>query len=65
MNPKNNHSERIDKKLLEQAKELNWNDMNFPASWKDRPIDEFEKNNPTISVNVYEYEEEISKYSKN
>jgi len=35
MNPKNNHSERIDKKLLEQAKELNWNDMNFPASWKD------------------------------
>ena len=57
INPKNNHPERTDKKLLEQAKELNWNDMNFPASWKD--IDEFEKNNPTISVNVYEYEEDV------
>jgi len=57
MNPKNNHPERTDKKLLEQAKELNWNNMNFPASWKD--IDEFEKNNPTISVNVYEYEEDV------
>ena len=40
MNPKNNHPERINKKL-ERAKELNWNDMNFPISWED--IDEFEK----------------------
>ena len=55
MNPKNNHPERTDEKLLEQAKELNWNDMNFPASWKD--IGEFEKSNPTISVNVYECED--------
>ena len=38
--------QRIDKKLQEQAKELNWNGINFPASWKD--IDKFEKNNPTI-----------------
>ena len=26
---------RIDKKLQEQAEELNWNGINFPASWKD------------------------------
>ena len=48
---------RIDKKLQEQAEELNWNGINFPASWKD--IDKFEKNNPTISVNVYGYENGI------
>jgi len=57
MNRKNNHPERTEKKLLEQAKELNWYDMNFPASWKD--IDEFEMNNPAISVNVYEIEEDV------
>ena len=53
--------QRIDKKLQEQAKEqakeLNWNGINFPASWKD--IDKFEKNNPTISVNVYGYDNGI------
>ena len=31
---------RIDKKLEEQAEELNWNGINFPASWKD--VDKFE-----------------------
>ena len=41
---------RIDKKLQEQAKELNWKGINLPASWKD--VNKFEKNNPTISVNV-------------
>ena len=51
---------RIDKKLQEQAEELNWNGINFPASWKD--IDKFEKNNPTISVNVYGYENGIGIY---
>ena len=51
---------RIDKKLQEQAEELNWNGINFPASWKD--IDKFEKNNPTISVNVYGYDNGIGVY---
>ena len=32
--------QRIDKKLQEQAEKLNWNGINFPASWKD--IDKFE-----------------------
>ena len=43
--------QRIDNKLQEQAEKLNWNGINFQASWKD--IDKFEKNNRTISVNVY------------
>ena len=51
---------RIDKKLQEQAEELNWNGINFTASWKD--IDKFEKNNPTIFVNVYGYENGIGVY---
>jgi len=57
--------QRIDKKLQEQAEKLNWNGINFPASWKD--IDKFEKNNPTISVNVYGigvYPLRISDYMK-
>ena len=47
------NSEKVDKKLQEQAKELDWKGINFPASWKD--IDKFEKNNPIISVNVFGY----------
>jgi len=54
------HQHRIDKKLQEQADELNWNGINFPASWKY--IDKFEKNNPTISVNVLGYEYGIIVY---
>ena len=40
--------------MQEQAEELYWNGINIPANWKD--IDKFEKNNPTISVNVLGYE---------
>ena len=32
------NSHRIDKKLQEQAEELNWNGINFPASWKDNTV---------------------------
>ena len=46
--------------MQEQAEELNWKGINFPASWKD--IDKFEKNNPTISVNVLGYEYGIGVY---
>ena len=51
--------------MIEQAKELNWEGINFPAGWKD--INKFEKNNPTISVNtkcnisvnVFGYEKDV------
>ena len=46
--------------MQEQAKELNWKGINTRASWKD--IDKFEKNNPTISVNVLRYEYGIGVY---
>ena len=51
---------RIDNKLKEQPEELNWNGIIFPASWKY--IDKFEKNNPSISLNVYGYDNGIGVY---
>ena len=54
LNPKDKNSEKVDDDLIEQAKGLNWEGINFPANWKD--IDKFEKNNPTISVNVFVHE---------
>ena len=53
LKPKDKNSEKVDKILQVQAKELKWKGINFPASWKD--IDKFEKNNPIISVNVFGY----------
>jgi len=65
LNPKDKNSEKVDDDLIEQAKELNWEGINFPAGWKD--INKFEKNNPTISVNtkcnisvnVFGYEKDV------
>jgi len=48
------NSEEVDDDLIEQAKELNLEGINFRASWID--INKFEKNNPTIPVNVFGYE---------
>ena len=54
LNPVDEHAERITKQLREQSEKLNWKDLKFPMSLKD--IDKFEKNNCSISVNVYGYE---------
>ena len=35
LNPKDKNSEKVDDDLIEQAKELNWEGINFPASWKE------------------------------
>ena len=55
LNPTSCHAERIDKKLKEKAKELNWDGISFPTPLKD--IDTFERNNSTISINVAGYSE--------
>ncbi|XP_072022382.1 uncharacterized protein [Amphiura filiformis] len=49
----NKNSERITKQLEEQSKELNWDGISFPTPISD--VSMFEKNNPTISVNVGMY----------
>ena len=48
------HPERIDTKLIKATKHFNWDGIIFPIDLKQ--IDRFEKQNPTISVNVFGYE---------
>ena len=57
LNPVKKNSERITKELIEQAKSLNWNGLKFPVGLK--AINIFENNNPSISINVFGYEEEV------
>ena len=54
--PVEKHSERVTE-YLENAKKLNWDGIEFPASLKD--VDKFERLNPFISVNVFGYEKEV------
>ena len=68
LNPKDNHPERIDKKLKEKENTLNMDGIEYPVSLKD--IDKFEKQNPTISITVFSYNEKnkvfplrVSKYA--
>ena len=57
MYPAENHPEKICKQLKENSEKFNWDGINFPASFKD--IDKFEKLNPSISINVFSYEQEV------
>ena len=54
--PAEQHSER-QTKYVENSKNFNWDGINFPASFKD--IDKFEKQNPSISIKVFSYEQEV------
>ena len=49
-----NHPERIDTKLIKSTANFNCDGITFPVHLKQ--IDRFEKQNPTISVNVFDYE---------
>ena len=57
LNPVDKNPNRINKELIEQAKSLNWNGLKFPVDLKQIKI--FENNNPSISINVFGYEDEI------
>ena len=57
LNPVKKNSERITKELIEQAESLNWSGLKFPVDLKQ--IKTFEKNNPSISINVFGYEWEV------
>ena len=54
LHPAKDNSERIDTKLIKSTKNFNWDGLTFPVDLKQ--IDRFEKQNPTISVNVFGYE---------
>ena len=44
-------------KYVQNSEKFNWDGINFPVSFKD--IDTFEKQNPSISINVFSYEQEV------
>ena len=48
------HPERIEPKLIKATENFKWDGIIFPVNLKQ--IDRFEKQNPTISVNVFVYE---------
>ena len=48
------NSERIDRKLRETSKTLNWMGLKFPVNLSD--INKFENHNSSISLNVFGYE---------
>ena len=54
LNPKDNHPERLDKKLKEKENTLNMEGIEYLVSLN--VIDKFEKQNPTISITVFGYE---------
>ena len=54
LNPVTRDGERITKILRKQSEKLDWSGITFPLELKN--IDRFEKQNETISVNVYGYE---------
>ena len=55
LNPKDGSPERLDKKLKEKENTLNMEGIEYPVSLKD--IDKFEKQNPSISITVFGYDE--------
>ena len=68
LNPVDKNPNRLTKELVEQSKSFNWEGIKFPVDLKQIKI--FEKNNPSISINVFGYEDEvyplkISKEKKN
>ena len=66
LNPTKDHPERIDKKLKEKENTLNMEGIEYPVSLKD--IDKFEKQNPSIFITVFGYEDKsvyVLRNSKN
>ena len=54
LNPKENNAERVDKELKTKENTLNMEGIEYPVSLKD--INEFEKQNQTMSITVFGYE---------
>ena len=54
LNPKENNAERVDKELKTKLNTLNVEGIEYPVSLKD--INEFERQNPTMSITVLGYE---------
>ena len=57
LNPVEKNSERITKELKEQSERLDWSGLKFPVKLNHIVI--FEKFNPSISINVFGFEDRV------
>ena len=57
LNPREDHAERIDKDLKKKEDSLNMTGIAYPVQLN--AIDKFERQNPTISINVFGYGESV------
>ena len=57
LNPREDHAERIDKDLNKKEDSLNMTGIVYPVQLN--VLDKFERQNPTISINVFGYEESV------
>ena len=57
LNPVDVHPERITKELKEQSERLDWSGLKFPVKLDHIVI--FEKFNPSISINVFGFEDRV------
>ena len=58
LNPKGGHPERLDKKLMDKENTLNMEGIHYPVSVREG-INKFEKQNPTISITVFGYDQNV------
>ena len=58
LNPVDQHCERVDRKLVEKSKDLNWESLKFtPVNLNE--INTFENHNSSIVVNVFGCEDHV------
>ena len=57
LNPVDVHPERITKELKDQSERLDWSGLKFPVKLDHIVI--FEKFNPSISINVFGFEDRV------
>ena len=57
LNPREEHAERIDKGLKKKEDSLNMTGIAYPVQLN--ALDKFERQNPTISINVFGHEESV------
>ena len=57
LNPREEHAERIDKDITKKEDSLNMTGIAYPVQLN--ALDKFERQNPTISINVFGYEESV------
>src|SRR6218665_2436458 len=59
LNPRDNNTQRITNKLIDQSKKLDWRGIEFPVAADASVITKFERNNTNVNINVFGYGNKI------